>query len=322
MEFPIHPTNSNPLPQTVASLREDAILHLKNSKAENTKRAYRSDWQHFSAWCAEHQLDALPASPENVVYYITFLGKTYKSSTIKRKMTSLSQRHETAGFDSPTRHPLVKGVWDGIQREIGVKEEGKQPIWLADLRRLLNTSSTDRLLDIRNRALLLIGWAGAFRRSELVSLNVEHVEFTDEGLIIHLLKSKTDQKAAGQEVALPFGSNPITCPVRSLKNWLHATGIQRGPLFLRMDRHGNVYGRLSAQSVRLVIKQMCEQVGLDPEKFGAHSLRSGFCSTAAMMGKSEQQIMKQTRHRKSDSLQRYIKQAELFEDNAAMGIGL
>lgn len=306
----------------ILELQDEAKKHLANSKAQNTKRAYRNDWSQFSNWCKKNRLQDLPADPETLVYYITFLGKTLKASSIKRKMTAISQRHETAGYPSPTKTSLVKGVWDGIQRSIGIKEEGKEALWLDELRQIIQAIDQNTLIGIRNRALLIVGWAGALRRSELVALNIEDISKTRDGLILHLNRSKTDQKGEGQEIALPYGSNPLTCPVRSLEDWLNASGISEGPLFRRMDRHGNLLGRLTPQSVGLVVKKCCESVGIDSEQYGAHSLRSGFCSTAAKAGKAEHQIMKQTRHKRSDSLQRYIKKANLFDDNAASGIGL
>lgn len=322
MKLELGKLEGHPLSTKILELQHEAKQHLANSKAENTKRAYRSDWTLFYSWCKENRLQALPADPETIVYYITFLGKTLKASSIKRKMTAISQRHETAGYPSPTKTALVKGVWDGIQRKIGIKEEGKDALWLDDLRQVIQALPLNTLIGIRNRALLVLGWAGALRRSELVCLHIEDVSKTRDGLILHLHKSKTDQKGEGQDVALPFGSNPLTCPVRSLEDWLVASGISEGPLFRRMDRHGNIYKGLTPQSVRLIVKDCCEKVGLDPERYGAHSLRSGFCSTAAKVGKAEHQIMKQTRHKRSDSLQRYIKKVSLFDDNAASGIGL
>ena len=306
----------------ILDLQEEAKIHLANSKSENTKNAYRMDWKQFSEWCEKNGLNVLPADPETVVYYITFLGKTLKSSSIKRKMTAISQRHETAGYPSPTKTALVKGIWDGIQRNIGIKEEGKDALWLDELRQIIQATPQDTVSGVRDRALLIIGWAGALRRSELTGLKVEDISKTRDGLILHLNRSKTDQKGEGQEVALPYGSNPLTCPVRSLDDWLAVSGISEGSLFRRIDRHGNILNGLTPQSVRLIVKKCCEKVGLNPDKYGAHSLRSGFCSTAAKAGKAEHQIMKQTRHKRTDSLQRYIKKATLFEDNAASGIGL
>lgn len=322
MNFELKNQEEHFLSTEMLELQDEAKKHLANSKAENTKRAYRKDWTQFSEWCEKNGFHDLPANPETMVYYITFLGKTLKASSIKRKMTAISQRHETAGFPSPTKTTLVKGVWDGLQRSIGVKEEGKDALWLEDLRKVVEMIPNDRLIGIRNRALLVIGWAAALRRSEIVHLNVENVDITREGLVLNLVRSKTDQKGEGQEVALPYGSNPTTCPVRLLEDWLIASKISEGPLFRRIDRHGNLLGRLTPQSVRLIVKRCCETVGMDSEKYGAHSLRSGFCSTAAKAGKPEHQIMKQTRHKRSDSLQRYIKKANLFDDNAASGIGL
>jgi site-specific recombinase XerD len=322
MNFELNNQEQHPLSTEVLELQEDAKKYLANSKAENTKRAYSSDWVQFSEWCHRNQLVDVPADPETIAYYITFLGKSSKASSIKRKMTAISQRHETAGYPSPTKTPVVKGVWDGLQRSIGIKEEGKDALWLEDLRKVVEVIPNHRLIGIRNRALLVIGWAAALRRSEIVHLNVEDVDITRDGLVLNLSRSKTDQKGEGQVVALPYGSNPNTCPVRLLEDWLEASQIKEGPLFCRIDRHGNLLGRLTPQSVRLIVKKCCEEVGLDAKKFGAHSLRSGFCSTAARAGKPEHQIMKQTRHRRSDSLQRYIKKANLFDDNAASGIGL
>jgi len=298
-----------------------AETHLTNSKAANTKKAYGSDWQQFVQWCGTHSLESLPASEETFVYYLTFLSQNRKASTIKRKMTAIAQRHETANYASPTKTSLVQGVWNGIQRTIGIKETGKEALWLPDLRQLVQVLPPS-LIGKRDHALLVIGWAGAFRRSELVALNMEDIQFTQDGLIIQIEKSKTDQTGAGQEVALPYGSNPMTCPVRSLKEWITEATFTTGPVFRRIDRHGNIYDRLTAQSVRLIVQKYCKEVGLPFESFGAHSLRSGFCSSAAKAGKSEHQIMKQTRHKQSSSLQRYIKLGTIFEDNAASGIGL
>ena len=322
MNLELKRNEENPLSTEILDLQEEAKKHLANSKSENTKQAYRTDWKQFSEWCEKNGLHDLPADPETIVYYITFLGKTFKASSIKRKMTAISQRHETAGYQSPTKTALVKGVWDGIQRTIGIKEEGKDALWLDELRQIIDAIPQDKVIGVRNRALLVMGWAGALRRSEIISLQIEDVSITREGLILHLNRSKTDQKGEGQNVALPYGSHPLTCPVRSLEEWLVASGISEGPLFRRIDRHGNIMGGLTPQSVRLIVKSCCEKVGLDPDKYGAHSLRSGFCSTAAKAGKAEHQIMKQTRHKRADSLQRYIKKANLFDDNAASGIGL
>lgn len=313
--------SSMELSADVQQLHQQAEVHLSNSKAKNTKRAYTSDWQLFTDWCTTHTLVELPATPETIAYYLTFLSSSSKASTIKRKMTAISQRHLSANLESPTKHPLVQGVWQGIQRSIGIKEVGKEALWLADLRQVVGILP-DTLIGTRNRALLVNGWAGALRRSELVGIDVEHLRFTSDGLVLTIEHSKTDQQGAGQVIALPYGSNRSTCPVRSMKEWLEESKITNGPVFRRMDRHGNLYERMTAQSVRLIVQKNCQLAGLTATSYGAHSLRSGFCSTAAKAGKSEHQIMRQTRHKQSSSLQRYIKHGTIFEDNAASGIGL
>jgi integrase len=244
------------------------------------------------------------------------------ASSIKRKMTAISQRHETVGYPSPTKMALVKGVWDGIQRKIGVKEEGKDVLWLHDLRQILEGSPSNKLIGVRNRSLLIMGWAAVLLRTELCGLNVEDITKTRDGLILHLNRSKTDQRGEGQAVAIPYGSNPLTCPVRNLEDWLAVSGFSEGPLFRRVDRNGNILVGLTPQSVRLIEKDCFEKVGLDPDKYGSHSLRSGFGSSASKAGKPEHQIMKQTKHKRSDWLQRYIKKANMFDDNVAIGIGL
>lgn len=318
---PVIMHTSTELSADVQQLHQQAEVHLSNSKAKNTKKAYTSDWQLFTDWCAVHTLVELPATPETIAYYLTFLSSSSKASTIKRKMTAISQRHLSANLESPTKHPLVQGVWQGIQRSIGIKEVGKEALWLADLRQVVDILP-NTLIGTRNRALLVNGWAGALRRSELVGIDVEHLRFTSDGLVLTIEHSKTDQQGAGQVIALPYGSNRLTCPVRSMQSWLEESGITSGPVFRRMDRHGNLYERLTAQSVRLIVQKNCQKAGLSAASYGAHSLRSGFCSTAAKAGKSEHQIMRQTRHKQSSSLQRYIKHGTIFEDNAASGIGL
>lgn len=322
MNLQINNWEDQSLSVEIKELQKEARKYLADSKSENTKRAYTSDWKLFVDWCEKKHLESLPAKPETVTLYITYLGKKHKASSIKRKITAISQRHKTAGYPSPTNSVLVKGVWDGLLRKIGRREEGKEALWLQDLRRIVETLPRDRLIGTRNRALLVMGWAGAMRRSEIVFLNVEDLRFTRDGLLVLLRKSKTDQSGEGQEIALPYGSNPLTCPVRAMQDWLEASGISSGAIFRGIDRHGNIKERLTPQSVRLIVKRCCEKVGLAPDKYGAHSLRSGFCSTAARAGKTEHQIMRQTRHRKADSLQRYIKYGTLFEDNPASGIGL
>jgi len=305
--------------------QEGAQEYMQAAKAENTVRAYRSDWRHFSEWCAEKGFQALPATPEAVGLYISYLAKTegLKASTIQRRLSAISQAHQAAGYESPTKHSAVRTVWAGVRRKHGTKQEGKAPVVVEMLRAMIRTCPPGTMLGLRDRALLLLGFAGAFRRSELVSLNVEDVEFTIEGLKVHLRRSKTDQEGEGIVKGIPFGSDPATCPVRALQAWLEASGITAGPLFRPVNRHGQVGARrLSDKAVALVVKRCAAAAGYDPKRFAGHSLRAGLITAAHLAGKSERSIMKQSGHRSVHILRKYIREASVFQDNAAVGIGL
>jgi integrase len=180
----------------------------------------------------------------------------------------------------------------------------------------------DSLLGIRDRALLLVGFAGAFRRSELVGLDVADVEFKREGLVVTLERSKTDQEGAGRKIGIPYGSNPATCPVRALQAWLEASATTEGALFRTMNRHGHVKDRLSGQGVAIVVKRCAEAAGLNPDDYAGHSLRSGLATSAAAAGVSERAIMNQTGHKSVNMVRRYIREGSLFRENAAAGVGL
>jgi site-specific recombinase XerD len=308
----------------VQPLATKAKDYVTNSKAANTRKAYRSDWTCFTSFCESAGLHPLPALPETIALYITYLAvqKGYKVSTISRRIASISQAHQVAGWESPTKEAIVQNTMAGIKREKGVSTKGAAPIFTEDLRRMVATLP-ESLLGIRDRALLLLGFAGAFRRSELVSLNVSDVEETPEGLLVHLRKSKTDQEGKGQLKAICYGSNPVTCPVRALKAWLEASSITEGPLFRAIDRHGNIQqGKLSGEAVSLIIKRAAEAAGMDPANYSGHSLRAGFCTTAAKNGESSRAIMKQTGHTSETTVSRYIRLANAFQDNAVVGLGL
>lgn len=306
---------------------------IKASKAFNTRRGYRSDWQHFEQWCLQHGHQPLPADPETVAVYLKEMMKNgyttpsgeripYKISSLERRLVAISKAHQVAGFKNPpTRDFLVRETMQGIRRILGKAQRRKTPIEIETLRQLVAVQD-DSLIGLRNRALLVIGFTGAFRRSELVGIDVEHIEFRRDGLVILLPRSKTDQEGEGYKVGLPFGSNPATCPVRSLQDWLAASGISSGPVFRRIDRHGRILNRLTPQSVRLIVQDAAKKAGLNPDQFAGHSLRAGFVTTAHLAGKNERSIMKQTRHRSVKVLRTYIREADIFQDNAASGIGL
>ena len=247
--------------------------YAMSSRTANTWKAYKSDWIHFSAWCEMHGFSALPSSPEVVISYIDFLAEIgIKASTIQRRISAISQRHQMAKYEPPTKNYAFREIWSSVRKQIGTAQKGKEPVRTDDLRAMVNTLQGS-LLGIRDRALLLMAFAGAFRRSEVVSLNIEDVEFTRDGLIINLRKSKTDQEGAGRRVGIPFGSHRETCPVRSLQDWIEASNVESGALFRSVNRHGTLQsGRLCDKTVALVVKRCAKAAGLDATNFSGHSL--------------------------------------------------
>ncbi len=194
------------------------------AKAANTLAAYRADWNDFTTWCTNRTLESLPAEPATVALYITDLAELCKPSTITRRLATISQAHQQAGHATPTSAPLVRDVLQGIKRAKGTAPAAKAAAVTTIIRVMVDTVGDD-LKGTRDRALILLGFAGAFRRSELVMLTVADVQFTNDGLIVKLQRSKTDQEGAGDTKGIPYGSTPATCPVRALRAWLDATGI-------------------------------------------------------------------------------------------------
>ena len=313
------------LPARIEALADEARAHLENSKAKNTRRAYASDWADFTDWCRIHGLDPLPAAPQTVALYLTDCARGLKTSTLQRRLSTISEAHRAAGHaDSPTRHPAVRAVWQGIRREKGVAARGKAPALTADLRLMVDHLSDDNpLLAARDRCLLLLGFAGAMRRSELVGLDAGDVLETGDGLVVTIRRSKTDQEGAGRKVGIPYGSTPRTCPVRAHRAWREASGIADGPLYRAVDRHGNLSPpRLTAQVVARVVKRALAAAGRDAGEFAGHSLRAGLATQAAMNGVSERAIQDQTGHKSLPVLRRYIRDGSLFRENAAANLGL
>jgi site-specific recombinase XerD len=294
----------------------------RGARAENTLRAYRSDWRDFTGWCRERNFVACPASPQTVALYLTALSRIHKVSTLTRRISAISQAHQTAGYPSPTEESPVRLVMAGIRRSLGTAAEAKRPLLVPDLQAMVN-AIPDNLIGLRDRALLLVGFSGAFRRSELVSVNCEDLAETADGLVVTIRRSKTDQEAEGRKVAIPRGREESTCPLRSLSVWRAAAGIESGPLFLRVNRHGHtIRERLSAEAVAIVVKRWAHAIGYERGEFAGHSLRSGLATSAAIAGKSERSIMNQTGHRSTTTVRRYIRDGNLFRDNAAEGLGL
>jgi site-specific recombinase XerD len=306
----------------LADIADRASEFVSQSKATNTIRAYRGDWEHFGRWCQSHGQLSLPASPDTVALYLADLSGTHKPSSLNRRVAAVSQAHQMAGFESPTRASKVRLVMSGIRRMKGTAQTAKTPVVVDDLRRMI-ARLPEGLLGVRDRVLLLIGFTGAFRRSELVALDRAAVEFTREGLVVTIRRSKTDQEGEGRKIGIPYGSNPDTCPIRSLQDWLDRSGIVEGPLFRPISRHGKMAStRLSAGAVAEIVKKYVEAVGLNPELFAGHSLRSGLATAAASAGASERAIMDQTGHRSLTTVRKYIRTGSLFRENAAAVLGL
>lgn len=307
----------------VTEMIEAAHEYAKHSKTTNTRRGYSSDWNIFCSFCETHGLTPLPAAPEVVALFLTSEAKKgRKSSTLQRRISSISQAHQVAGLESPTKTMAVDSVWAGIRKKHGTAQQGVMPALIDDIRAMVDTLP-DSLLGIRDRALLLVGFASAVRRSELVSFDVPDVEETRDGLVLTLRKSKTDQEGEGRKIGIPYGSYADTCPVRAYREWIEASRIVSGPIFRSVDRHGNLKSkRLSDKTVALVVKRCAEAANLDPKKYAGHSLRSGLATAAAIAGKSERAIMEQTGHKSVNMVRRYIRDGNLFRENAAASIGL
>jgi len=296
--------------------------YAQQSKADSTRRAYASDWADFAAWCQAQGRESLPAGPETVALYVTGLAGERKVATIQRRIAAISQAHQFAGHESPTGHVVVRTVMAGIRRAKGTAQAGKRPILTEDLRALI-AQVPDTATGQRDRALLLLGFAGGFRRSELVGLNLTDLNFTRDGLVVMLRRSKTDQEAQGREVGIPYGSNPATCPARAVRAWADALGEGDGPLFRPINRHGQVLNRrLTDKSVALVVKRWAAAAGIESGGVAGHSLRAGLATSAAAAGVPERAIMAQTGHRSVTTLRKYIRSGSLFLENAAARVGL
>jgi len=306
----------------LAAMLDQAQDYARLSRATNTQRAYRADWADFSAWCAGHGQPALPATPQTVLLYLTDAAQRCKVSTLQRRLTTISQAHKAERHPSPTGDPAVRAVWAGIKRTKGTAQHGKTAAVTEDLRRMVRALPQTSTIGRRNRALLLLGFAGAFRRSELVGLDIADVVVTGDGLVVTLRRSKTDQEGAGRTVGIPYGSDPTTCPVRATTGWIAAAGLTAGPLFRSITRHGKVQGRLSDWAVAQVVKAAATGAGLDPTLYAGHSLRAGLATAAAQAGVSERAIMAQTGHKSLPMVRKYIRAGSLFQDNAAAKVGL
>tara|TARA_A100001015_G_C14942970_1_gene693380 strand:+ start:29 stop:982 length:954 start_codon:yes stop_codon:yes gene_type:complete len=316
----------NELTTELKSLHEATINNLKSSKANNTLRAYKSDFKDFGAFCSIHGFKSLPSEPKIVSLYITHLSKKSKLSTLRRRLVSISMIHKLKGHYLDTKHPIIVENLMGIRRVKGSIQKGKKPILINHLKSIINVINNqdiDEIKKLRDKSIILVGFGGGFRRSELVSIDYDDLEFVQEGVKINIRKSKTDQFGEGMIKGLPYFTNEIYCPVISLKKWLEISKIQSGPIFRRFSKGLSLGSkRLTDQSVVLLIKEYLNLAGIDNKNFSGHSLRSGFATVAAESGADERSIMAMTGHKTTEMVRRYIKEANLFKNNALNKINI
>jgi site-specific recombinase XerD len=294
----------NDLITDVKSLEIETLKNLKNSKANNTLRAYQSDFRDFTAFCSKNAFSSMPTQPKILALYITHLSKSSKFSTLKRRIASISVIHKLKGHYLDTKHPIIMENLHGIKRTLGSRQKAKKPILINDLKLIINVIDKEK---IRDKALILIGFAGGFRRSELVNIYYEDVEFVSEGVKILIKRSKTDQSGEGAIKAIPYFDNQEFCPVIALKNYINNKFT---------DNFERRIFEISDKSVALIIKRYADKAGLDSSRYAGHSLRSGFATTAAEFGAEERNIMAMTGHKTTQMVRRYIHEANLFKNNA------
>ena len=309
---------SKRLPADLRSAAELARFFARAETAVSTRKAYRADFLRFQAWCAAHRATTLPATPATVAAFIATEATRCSVSTIRRRLAAIRYVHKLARVPTPTDDAQVAAIVRGIRRTIGTAPAKKAAITNEMLLAMV-AARDGSLVDLRDRALLLVGFAGALRRSELVALDVEDIAETAQGLSVTIRRSKTDQEGAGATIAIVRGA--IACPVAALTAWLAAAGITRGPLFRRVNKAGRVMPtRLTAQSVALIIKARARRIGLNPKPFSGHSLRAGFLVSAARRGASVFKMMDVSRHRSVDTLKGYVRDSEMFTNHAGNGL--
>ena len=305
----------------IKALQEETLLNLKSSKANNTVRAYKSDFNDFGLFCAKNGFKSLPSEPKIVSLYLTHLStKDAKMSTLKRRLVSIGVIHRLKGHYLDTKHPSIIENIMGIKRRKGSIQKGKKPILINHLReiiKVIDEQDKEPIKKLRDRSIILIGFSGGFRRNEIVSLDYDDLDFVTEGLKINLKRSKTDQYGEGSVKGLPYFDNSKYCPVVTIKNWIETSKIDSGPLFRSFTKGSNLTkNRLTDQSVALIIKNYLQLAGIDSKNYSGHSLRSGFATTAAESGAEERTIMAMTGHKSPEMVRRYIKEANLFKNNA------
>ena len=305
----------------IKALQEETLINLQSSKASNTVRAYKSDFSDFGVFCAQNGFKSLPSEPKVVSLYLTHLStKDAKMSTLKRRLVSIGVIHKLKGYYLDTKHPAIIENIMGIKRRKGSFQKAKKPILINSLKKIINVidqQKKEEIKKLRDRSIILIGFSGGFRRNEIVSLDYDDLDFVPEGLKLSIRRSKTDQFGEGFTKALPYFDSSQYCPVVSLKKLLDLSKIRSGPVFRRFSKGSKLSeNRLTDQTVALLIKEYLNLAGIDSKNFSGHSLRSGFATSAAESGVEERNIMAMTGHKSTEMVRRYIKEANLFKNNA------
>ena len=305
----------------IKRLQEETLLNLQSSKANNTVRAYQSDFKDFGLFCAKNGFKSLPSEPKIVSLYLTHLSTNeVKMSTLKRRLVAIGVIHKLKGHYLDTKHPSIIENIMGIKRRKGSIQKGKKPLLINNLKQIIDvidTFNNQEIKKFRDRSIILIGFSGGFRRNEIVSLDYDDLEFVSEGVKINLKRSKTDQFGEGSVKALPYFDNSRYCPVISLKKWIEVSSITSESLFRRFSKGSKLTKyRLTDQTVALLIKKYLKLTGIESKNYSGHSLRSGFATSAAESGADERSIMAMTGHKSTEMVRRYIKEANLFKNNA------
>jgi integrase len=299
--------------------------YARHSLAPETLRAYRTGWAHFETWCRGQNLPALPALPETVAGYLVSLAPTHVRATLSKRLSAIGQYHQLAGHPFSVKDPVIRHTLRGIHRQHGRPAVRSAALTTVEIQKLVATCGP-KAVDVRDRALLLLGYAGALRRSELVGVQREHLTFTKDGLQLLIPRSKTDAAGEGAEVGIPFGAKRETCPVRAMEAWLRLSGTAFGPVFRKVSMWQTVENRgLHPDAVRQILQRRAELAGLvvsGRERLSPHGLRAGFITEAYRAGARDEEIMQHTRHRDLKTMRGYVRRASLVTESPAKKLGL
>lgn len=309
---------------TQQNLVTEAQTFINASISKNTQLAYDLAWRTFSAWCDENDLDPKTLSTPGLILFLTEMAQTKRVSTILKTLAGIRKCRQLLGTPLEPSHELDSFL-RGLKRIKAKPQTSKEPLSTDLLKRICKSFNDTRPRDLRDRALVLTGFCGALRRSEIAALKIEDFEKCDEGYVLIIRRSKTDQFGQGEKLGLPYGSNRETCPVRSIQAWLDFLNeheITKGPIFRHLVQSKPTIKNLTGRGICLVVQRLLKRIEIDPTNYGAHSLRSGFATSAAKAGVSTFDISAQTRHRSIQSLARYVKRGQIFDDNPVARLGL